>query len=182
MKCQKCDNIIPAAIWVDGKKRNLQRRKFCLECSPFGLHNTKKLHEAKTDTVKSIDGIKICSVCQKPQNIKQRNGTVCWSCLCKRARNKRMIKLVNLLGGGCWVCGYDDCIQALDFHHMNPEQKSFQLSSREMQYSWDRIWNEAQKCCLLCCRCHREFHAGLPVEIDTIYNKRWEEILGTVAQ
>jgi hypothetical protein len=28
-------------VLVDGKTRNLQNRKFCLDCSPFGKHNTR---------------------------------------------------------------------------------------------------------------------------------------------
>ncbi len=46
--CQKCgDNF---KIWetVNGKKRNLKNRQYCLNCSPFGSHNTKKLNGEPT--------------------------------------------------------------------------------------------------------------------------------------
>ena len=39
--CRKCGKHIPYSMQVDGKKKSLQNRKFCLECSPWGNHNTK---------------------------------------------------------------------------------------------------------------------------------------------
>ena len=40
MVCAKCNKEFPNYMFVNGKVRNLHRRKFCLECSPFGAHNT----------------------------------------------------------------------------------------------------------------------------------------------
>jgi hypothetical protein len=41
--CKKCNNEFPFHVVVEGKKRNLKTRKFCLDCSPFGKRNTKDL-------------------------------------------------------------------------------------------------------------------------------------------
>ena len=177
MKCRKCEKTFPISVWIDGKKRNLQKRKFCLECSPFGLHNTRPL-DGVGIRVGSRGDVVICRLGGKTQNHNQKKGEVCWTCQAKNARHQRMNKLTGMLGGSCWICGYNKCTQGLDFHHMRPEEKSFQLSAREMQYAWERIWNEVQKCCLICCRCHREVHAGLIQDLDIIYEERWEEILG----
>jgi hypothetical protein len=43
--CTICKKEFPNWIKVDGKNKNLQRRKYCLECSPFGQHNTIRLEE-----------------------------------------------------------------------------------------------------------------------------------------
>lgn len=64
-------------------------------------------------------------------------------------------KAVVYKGGGCIVCGYDKCDAALEFHHLDPEEKDFSISSSS---SWRKIKNELDKCVLLCCRCHREVH------------------------
>ena len=40
--CLKCQKEIPYYFVINGKKRSLTRRKFCLNCSPFGRHNTCK--------------------------------------------------------------------------------------------------------------------------------------------
>ena len=39
--CKNCGKEFETWIEIDGIKRNLKSRKFCLECSPFGKHNTK---------------------------------------------------------------------------------------------------------------------------------------------
>ena len=41
--CKKCQDTFPNWVTIDGKPRNLGSRKYCLECSPFGSHNTKNL-------------------------------------------------------------------------------------------------------------------------------------------
>lgn len=71
-------------------------------------------------------------------------------------------KLVDGMGGKCNKCGYSLCIKAMDFHHIDEKKKKFSLSSAFAKpRSWDDIVEEAKKCVLLCCRCHRELHAGV---------------------
>ena len=168
--CKKCGEQIPAKIVIDGKQRNLQKRKFCLECSPFGKHNTRDLNSEPSQGL----GPRPCSLCGNTYNNK---GKKCWTCATRLGRKRKDDKLHGFIGEECWVCGYDKCRAALDLHHVDPSTKKFQLSSREMQYKWDRVWEEAQKCCLLCCRCHREVHAGL-TDVEELYKTKWKEILG----
>lgn len=42
--CSSCQQSFPMYRIIDGKKHNLCNRKYCLECSPFGQHNTRTLH------------------------------------------------------------------------------------------------------------------------------------------
>jgi hypothetical protein len=42
--CKICETIFPNLVNINGEKKNLQRRKYCLLCSPYGKHNTKQLH------------------------------------------------------------------------------------------------------------------------------------------
>ena len=39
------------------------------------------------------------------------------------------LQAIKLLGGKCSICGYDRCVDALEFHHENPEIKEFKLGS-----------------------------------------------------
>jgi hypothetical protein len=55
------------------------------------------------------------------------------------------------------MCGYDKCPQALVFHHRDPSEKKFNISSNFCR-SWKVIEAEVMKCDLLCCRCHTELH------------------------
>lgn len=76
-------------------------------------------------------------------------------------RQKKKRQLVEKHGGACVVCGYDTYVGALDFHHIDPKQKSFSLSVKGLSYSWESLVSEAEKCVLLCKNCHTELEAGL---------------------
>ena len=76
----------------------------------------------------------------------------------KRGR-QRKINLVKLSGGRCEKCGYGKNFAALEFHHLNPATKSFQLDLRSLSNrKWDAILKEVEKCILLCSNCHSELH------------------------
>lgn len=82
-----------------------------------------------------------------------------------RAVHKRRKKIramaVEYKGGKCEICGYDRCVDALEFHHRNPSQKDFSVSSDGCTRSWARVKTELDKCQMLCANCHRETHAKL---------------------
>lgn len=75
-----------------------------------------------------------------------------------RHREKKRSRLIELKGGQCAVCGYSKCREALEFHHVNPAEKSFNLTKVSLTKSWDTCVKEARKCLLLCANCHREMH------------------------
>jgi hypothetical protein len=62
---------------------------------------------------------------------------------------------------GCSICGYDKCMSALEFHHVNPSEKSFAISKAHSGYSLNEILEELEKCVLVCANCHKEIHAGI---------------------
>jgi len=175
---QDCENNVPKYyVTEDGKKHNLQKRKFCLECSPFGQHNTKDLN--------NFSDRGVCKKCGNPTQ-KGSNRSKCHSCYLNERQIRVSKKVYDLIGYDCWKCGYDEGIKAqsvLDFHHIHPEDKLFALTTRELVgHSWEKVWNEIQKCTSLCCRCHREYHTGMITyeEIKKIYDERWKEI-GTLS-
>lgn len=171
MQCAKCNKNFPRVITIDGKKRNLCSRKFCLDCSPFGCHNTKSL-ESKI----SIE--RFCKICHKAIYRKNEKGTKCWTCTNRLQRANAIEKLKTLFGDSCCSCGYNKCWQALDFHHVIAETKLFPLTTRELQFKWDRILNEAKKCILVCCRCHREIHCGLisDEKVKSLWQKQLDHV------
>lgn len=77
-----------------------------------------------------------------------------------RQNTKR--RMVQSMGGKCVICNYDRCPEALDFHHIDPFQKDFQMGDiLASPQRWTIIVAELKKCVLLCANCHRELHAGL---------------------
>lgn len=82
------------------------------------------------------------------------------------ARQKRKRELVYIMGGKCVLCGYDKCIAALEFHHIDKSTKERQLSSGNC-HSWEEDVEEVKKCALVCSNCHKEIEAfGLTVEVS----------------
>lgn len=68
-------------------------------------------------------------------------------------------QMIEYKGGKCKICGYNKCIEALDFHHLNPNEKDFNISGGTK--SFKNLKPEIDKCILVCANCHREIHAGL---------------------
>jgi hypothetical protein len=77
-------------------------------------------------------------------------------------RRKQQVKrlLVEEAGGCCAICGYNRCIINLGFHHVDPSQKSFALSSHTTK-AHATYRQEIEKCVLVCANCHGEIEAGL---------------------
>lgn len=80
----------------------------------------------------------------------------------KEWRRRTKQRIVDAFGGKCTICSYDKCNEAFDLHHLNPLEKDFSFGKiRANPKNWSEITNELRKCILLCCRCHREVHAGI---------------------
>lgn len=75
---------------------------------------------------------------------------------------KRKLELISMLGRRCKKCGIKATLNNLaifDFHHRNPEEKSFNLGQNTIgNKSFENIKNEAKKCDVLCSNCHRLHH------------------------
>lgn len=95
-------------------------------------------------------------------------------------RKKAREYLAISFGGKCTICDYDKTIAALDYHHVDPKHKSVELSKAMRNGSaWSKIVEEARKCTIVCCRCHRELHAGV-VELPENYAKFNEEYVDVI--
>lgn len=71
----------------------------------------------------------------------------------------RKLSMIKLMGGKCCKCGYDKNIAALEFHHINPEEKEFQLDARHISNTkMEKLEKELSKCILVCSNCHKEIH------------------------
>lgn len=75
-------------------------------------------------------------------------------------RRRAKLRLVAEAGGRCVICGYDESPVALQFHHVDPAQKSFGLAMRGLTRSIERLREEAAKCVLLCANCHARVEWG----------------------
>jgi len=111
---------------------------------------------------------KTCSRCKQEKllsdfhfkNSESRYNSWCKSCLYELQKERwklRKLKVLKMFGGKCSVCGYNKNIAALNFHHVDPNEKDF-VWNRLRQLKWASIIKELKRCQLVCSNCHMEIH------------------------
>lgn len=80
---------------------------------------------------------------------KRQVGTV------KFKTRRQKLRLVRMMGGCCSLCGYDKNLGAMDFDHRDPTTKKASVGLLLLG-SFNKAYEEAKKCDLLCANCHRE--------------------------
>lgn len=86
-------------------------------------------------------------------------------------RRRRKLNLIKVCGGKCNLCGYNKTAAALEFHHINPEEKDYGLASMGTCHQLETDLKEVKKCILVCANCHREIHENMYSQIQLLHNK-----------
>ncbi len=97
-----------------------------------------------------------------------RESKKVWQANCKKCQNKYSVerwqsnkkRAVNYKGGKCERCGYNKCIDALEFHHIDPLEKDKNFGNIKIR-KWEDQKKELDKCICVCANCHREIHSEL---------------------
>lgn len=129
--CELCKSQFKTRIKIDGKLRNLQSRKFCLICSPFGYHNTSKIgprlvngtfvrYEIYRKTLPSRQ--EYLNEYNRKHKHKSRN----------RSRHLRKLAILKL-GSKCSLCEFSD-YRALHLDHINSDGKIERKQYRQSMY------------------------------------------------
>jgi hypothetical protein len=113
-----------------------------------------------------------CSILLTEETGYWRSSKKIWQANCKKCHNKYSVerwqnnkkRAVEYKGGKCERCGYDKCVDALEFHHINPTQKDKNFVNIKIR-KWETQKNELDKCICVCANCHREIHAELRLDI-----------------
>jgi hypothetical protein len=137
MNCTKCGRDIESTTpkEMQGYNKPKRKRTQCYICSPYyNKKSNKTPEEIEEMKAKSVDAVRK-----------------------RRLKIKQMA--VDYKGGKCEKCGYDKCIDALEFHHLNESEKEFGIGEKGHTRSWEDIKKELDKCVLLCANCHREEHS-----------------------
>lgn len=133
----------------------------------LGLKTTRGEHRAARQQARAAGATIVPSHCRTHGEADFKLARGAYKCvLCTReavARRRRRVKriLVAEAGGRCLRCGFSEHPAALHFHHVNPREKAFGLSSAGISRSLARSRVEAQKCILLCSNCHAMVEAGV---------------------
>jgi 5-methylcytosine-specific restriction endonuclease McrA len=89
----------------------------------------------------------------------------------KKRRQAHRAAVIAAKSGSCAHCGESD-ICCLDFHHVDPATKKFNVGSisptnGNYMHTPKDIEAEVAKCILLCRNCHAKLHAGV-IELDQV--------------
>ena len=87
-------------------------------------------------------------------------------------RRRRKENLIKVCGNKCAICGYDKLPAALEFHHINPEEKKYGIASEGTCRDLETDLQEVQKCILVCANCHREIHYNL-ISLEEVQSKKY---------
>jgi hypothetical protein len=142
--CAKCLEVKSAADFYADKVNKSGYRPYCKICDNkasverYRSRVPKRVYERKTHQAVNAETLK------------------------KRSELKR--KMVELLGGKCFHCGYAGSYNALDFHHISDKEGRISdmilRASRGNGRQTELLMAEIRKCVVLCSNCHRELHAG----------------------
>lgn len=130
------------------------------------IRNWLKKYDLKTSrSINKSLGQKQCPKCKQVKNLDAfyqsfKSSSYCKECISNyNTINRQIVKQqsIDYLGGKCSKCGYNKCIAALEFHHINPNEKDIDYANYKWTFS-DKLKSELDKCVLLCANCHREEH------------------------
>ena len=97
--CRACGNQFPFGMVIDGKKRSLNHRRYCLDCLPFGDRGAARgVAHSVTFT---------CVICNRDhtytRKYRSKMPTVCPSCKVNRRRFEVKIRAINYKGRVCVI-------------------------------------------------------------------------------
>lgn len=137
-------------------------------CSNDCMNTQRRIRYANRDKVEKEAKImpeKNCLICGKafrPKTAAANQRACCYDCMPDGQQLRRgdfLAKIKETRGGACIKCGYNRCMKALEFHHVDPSLKNFTISNDHFKLK-DAV-EESKKCILICSNCHKEFHDGM---------------------
>jgi len=106
-----------------------------------------------------------CKCCNREIKHKTDAIQLCIICKKKSKRLARRISASNYKNNKCEICGIErktiDDLEMFDFHHVDRNNKSFELGDKIESRKWEDVKNELDKCMMLCANCHRKQHIYL---------------------
>lgn len=89
-------------------------------------------------------------------------------------KNKNFLIEKELLTD-CIICGFSkENFIAIDFHHINPDEKENEISNLIQKGNQEKLYNEAKKCVCMCRNCHALYHGNDPKVVEK-FNKIIEQ-------
>lgn len=130
--------------------------KICSKCK------TEKTLEDFNKNLKTKDNLSAyCKICIREAARKNYSENRDKHISASKTSNAKKLEIISSIKRKqcCVKCGYNKCVAALDYHHLDPNIKTESISKMVTQNkSKEDLLVEIEKCILLCSNCHREFH------------------------
>jgi len=140
--CNNCNQEFNTRFEIDGMKKNCVNRKFCLSCSPYGKHNTKK-------SLKNKIYPKCLNCGREITDLRGRTGKFCNNSCPEIYANKQYIER--------WLNGLEDGSRKGGLR--------FKISTIIRQYIFEKNNNKCQKCGWSIIS---EYTGKIPLQVDHI--------------
>lgn len=155
--------------------KNFEKRansEICFDCMPAGLTASER-NSRKRELERLKNPIYLeCPRCNAKFELPfgEVNRKFCFDCMPKGLSKAEQSSISKATGKKralgfigqteCQVCGYNRYQSALEFHHLNGDEKDFNLATKicSSEIS-EEIKDELKKCIVLCSNCHRALHA-----------------------
>ena len=138
--CTKCKSVKPLSEFWKDKRSKDGKMCSCIACGT--KHNARR--------IVPLEKRKVALYRKSPDGITKRAKIA----FVQKQKEKP-----------CECCGRLDMPSVMDFHHIDPATKVFNLGRVQTDHAGVRtleaIKKEIAKCILVCAICHRKIHAGL---------------------
>jgi hypothetical protein len=172
--CRLCGAQFRNVLFIEGKRRNVSHRKYCVNCSPWGRHNTRRLHISGLNDGGALDlsPTKFCPNCKREKPNAEfyigANGrrTYSWCRRCNnehriaRFREDRYAALLHYSGGDikCACCG-ERRLEFLSLDHINDDgashRRTLRMEGGGRFYTWlRRTGYTYPDLAVACCNCN----------------------------
>jgi len=142
------------------KTRNemfVEGQLWCSECKQF--RPVRVFAKSRSTNTKQPTNYGYRYYCKRCENTRKRNPEKARERYQRRNKGLKA-QAVELAGGKCQRCGYDEFAAGFDFHHVYPGEKDIEPMKLVYSRGIEKAWKELDKCCLLCASCHKAYTAG----------------------
>jgi hypothetical protein len=168
-RCTKCKTVKSASDFVRAKRTKTGLTSWCKECQNTSGKKWEERMKTRELPNDYKDIVKICSGCKKELSgsefclDKTNKDFLTSRCkVCISISYQTVLQYLQQkkkeMGGECKVCGLDE-LKMLEFDHLRDKNK--EVSRMRSKKAVDR---EAEKCQLLCVKCHRRKSARERIE------------------
>lgn len=103
----------------------------------------------------------LCANCNSELETKTNKTRLCNFCRKRASTLFYKLAAIYYKGSKCEKCGWSGNHLGFDFHHIDPNEKEFEMNTLfQKRKSWNNIKKELDKCQLLCTSCHRLNHSS----------------------